>query len=138
MRAGGPNLIERIESGLLSYGNDMNFTHNPFECGLDQYMDLDADIDSMSVKALRAIRGKHAHQLVGIVFDSVVEFEDFRIEADGVQVGDVRSQVWSPGHYKFLTMAMMKRHFLATNDTITVGGKTGNIVELPFTFDAIS
>ena len=43
VRAGGPNLIERIESGLLSYGNDIsNFTHNPFECGLDAFIDLDA------------------------------------------------------------------------------------------------
>jgi dimethylsulfoniopropionate demethylase len=138
VRAGGPNLIERIESGLLSYGNDMNFTHNPFECGLDQYMDIDADIDCMSLQALRAIRGKHVHQLVGIVFDAVVEFDDFKIEVDGVQVGDVRSQVWSPGHLKFLTMVMMKRDFLASNDSVTVSGKLGNIVDLPFTFDAVS
>jgi dimethylsulfoniopropionate demethylase len=137
VRAGGPNLIERIESGLLSYGNDMNFTHNPFECGLDVYMDLDADIDSMGIEALRAIRGKHVHQLMGVVFDSVVEFDDFRIEVDGVQVGDVRSQVWSPRHLKFLTMVMMKRDFLADNDTVTVGGKLGQIVDLPFDFDKI-
>ena len=138
VRAGGPNLIERIESGLLSYGNDMNFTHNPFECGLDAYIDLEADIESMSLDALRAIRGRHVHQLVGIVFDEVVEFDDFRIDVDGVQVGDVRSQVWSPRHRKFLTMVMMKRNFLAANSGVTIGGKLGNIVDLPFNFDAIA
>ncbi len=132
VRAGGPNLIERIESGLLSYGNDMNFTHNPYECGLDVFMDLDADIDSMSVNALRAIRGKHIHQLVGIVFDEVVEFDTFKVEANGELVGDVRSQVWSPRYKKFLTMVMMKRDFLADNSSITIDGKLGNIVELPF------
>jgi hypothetical protein len=72
------------------------------------------------------------------VFDAVVEFDDFKIEVDGVQVGDVRSQVWSPGHLKFLTMVMMKRDFLASNDSVTVSGKFGNIVALPFTFDAVS
>ena len=35
-------------------------------------------------------------------------------------------------------MVMMKRDFLANNDSVTVAGKIGNIVELPFTFDAIS
>jgi len=116
----------------------MNFTHNPFECGLDTYMDLDADIDSMSLKALRALRGKHVHQLVGIVFDDVVEFDDFRVEAGGELVGDVRSQVWSPRYNKYLTMVMMKREFLADNSSITIDGKLGNIVDLPFDFDSIA
>jgi len=138
VRAGGPNLIERIESGLLSYGNDMNFTNYPFECGLDAFMDLDADIESMSLDALRAIRGKHIQQLVGIVFDEVVEFDSFKIEANGQLVGDVRSQVWSPRYRKFLTMVMMKRDFLADNSSITIERVVGNIVELPFNFDAIA
>lgn len=138
VRAGGPNLIERIESGLLSYGNDMNFTHNPFECGLDAFIDLDADIESMSLPALRAIKGRHVHQLVGIVFDQPVEFDDFKVEADGEAVGDVRSQVWSPRHEKFLTMVMMKREFLHENTSVTIDNNIGKIVSLPFDFDAIA
>jgi dimethylsulfoniopropionate demethylase len=137
VRAGGPNLIERIESGLLSYGNDMNFTHNPFECGLDAFIDLDADIEAMSLTALRAIKGRQVHQLVGIVFDERVEFVDFKIEANGRVVGDVRSQVWSPRYSKFLTMVMMKREFLGNNSSVTIDNKLGKIVDLPFDFDAI-
>ena len=34
VRIGCPNLIERIESGLLSYGNDINRSNTPFEAGL--------------------------------------------------------------------------------------------------------
>jgi len=135
--AGGPNLIERIESGLLSYGNDMNFTHNPFECGLDAFIDLDADIESMSLPALRQIRGKQVHQLVGLVFDQAVDFVDYCVTADDRVVGDVRSQVWSPRYQKYLAMAMMKRDFLDTSQSVTVGGKIGKIVDLPFDFDAI-
>jgi dimethylsulfoniopropionate demethylase len=137
VRAGGPNLIERIESGLLSYGNDMNFNHNPFECGLDAFIDLDADIESLSLPALRELKGKHLHQLVGIVFDQVVEFDDYRVEANTRLVGDVRSQVWSPRHQKFLTMVMMKRDFLQHNTSVTIDGIQGKIVSLPFDFDAI-
>ncbi|MDG2473903.1 MAG: dimethylsulfoniopropionate demethylase [Paracoccaceae bacterium] len=39
VRAGCPNLIERIESGLLSYGNDVTREHTPFEAGLSKYVD---------------------------------------------------------------------------------------------------
>ena len=44
---GCPNLIERVESGLLSLGNDMGYDTTPLECGLNQYVDLDADIESL-------------------------------------------------------------------------------------------
>mgnify|MGYP005701416929 FL=1 len=35
IKPGCPNLIERIESGLLSHGNDMDNGDNPYECGFD-------------------------------------------------------------------------------------------------------
>jgi dimethylsulfoniopropionate demethylase len=138
VRAGGPNLIERIESGLLSYGNDMNFNHNPFECGLDAFIDLDADIESMSLPALRALEGNHVHQLVGIIFEQAVEFDDFKVEANAEVVGDVCSQVWSPRYQKFLTMVMMKREFLHQNTSVTIDNNIGKIVDLPFDFDALA
>lgn len=39
VRAGCPNLIERIEGGLLSYGNDMTPENTPLECGLGKFVD---------------------------------------------------------------------------------------------------
>ena len=42
VKPGCPNLIERIESALLSYGNDMDNDDNPLECGLDKYVNLEA------------------------------------------------------------------------------------------------
>ena len=38
VRAGCPNLIERVEAGLLSYGNDMTRENSPLECGLAKYV----------------------------------------------------------------------------------------------------
>ena len=38
VRAGCPNLIERTEAGLLSYGNDMDLSNTPFECGLGKFL----------------------------------------------------------------------------------------------------
>lgn len=137
VRPGGPNLIERIESSLLSYGNDMNYNNNPFECGLDAFIDLDADIEAISLPALRALEGKHVHRLMGLVFDQVVDIADYAIVAGGRVVGDVRSQVWSPRYGKYLALAMMRRDFLEQQQSVTVDGKIGTIVDLPFDFDAI-
>ena len=44
VKPGCPHLIERIESGLLSYGNDIDLNDNPFECGFDKFVDLDNDL----------------------------------------------------------------------------------------------
>ena len=53
-----PNLIERIEGGLLSYGNDMTREHSPLECGLDRFCSLDAETltpqTSLGIDAVRA------------------------------------------------------------------------------------
>ena len=38
VRVGCPNLIERIEGGLLSYGNDITRENTPFEAGLGKFI----------------------------------------------------------------------------------------------------
>ena len=45
VKPGCPHLIERIESALLSYGNDFDLNDNPLECGFDKYVNLDSDVD---------------------------------------------------------------------------------------------
>ena len=52
VRAGGPNLIERIEGGLLSYGNDMTRENTPHECGLGRFCDTAAAIGCVGRDAL--------------------------------------------------------------------------------------
>ena len=45
LKPGWHNLIERLESSLLSYGNDMDIGDTPLECGFDKYVNLDNDIN---------------------------------------------------------------------------------------------
>ncbi|MFQ5624950.1 MAG: dimethylsulfoniopropionate demethylase, partial [Paracoccaceae bacterium] len=52
VRAGCPNLIERIEGGLLSYGNDMTQDNTPYECGLGKYCAAEAAIGCVGRDAL--------------------------------------------------------------------------------------
>ena len=42
---GCPNLSERVESGLLSFGGDTDHLTNPFEVRLGNYVDLDLEGD---------------------------------------------------------------------------------------------
>ena len=43
IKVGCPNMIERVESNLLSYGNEMNNKNLPQDCGLGKYCNLDTD-----------------------------------------------------------------------------------------------
>jgi dimethylsulfoniopropionate demethylase len=48
---GAPHNTERLEGGLLSYGNDFTRDNNPFELGLDKYVHLDRSIDFLGPAA---------------------------------------------------------------------------------------
>lgn len=52
---GAPSDIERIESGLLSYGTDADANTNPFEVGLGKYIDLDREDEFVGKSALQKI-----------------------------------------------------------------------------------
>ncbi len=52
VRAGCPNLIERVEAGLLSYGNDMDRTNTPHECGLERFCNIATAIGCVGRDAL--------------------------------------------------------------------------------------
>jgi dimethylsulfoniopropionate demethylase len=138
VRAGGPNLIERIEGGLISYGNDVTDAHNPFECGLDTYIDLDADIEALSLPVLRSIAGKHENQLVGLSFEQPMEFKSDSIGSDNRVIAEISSHVWSPRYRKHLAMAMMKRDYLASHSEVEVNGQLGKVTDLPFTTEVLN
>lgn len=52
VHAGCPNLIERIEGGLLSYGNDMTRANTPHECGLGKFCNTQTAIGCVGRDAL--------------------------------------------------------------------------------------
>ena len=55
LRPGCPNLIDRIETGLLSFGNDMTLRNNPIEAGLDRFFKLGKAAEYLGQKALEQI-----------------------------------------------------------------------------------
>jgi dimethylsulfoniopropionate demethylase len=145
VKAGCPNSIERMEAGLLSYGSDMNEFNNPFECGLDHYLDLDADIDSLSLPALVEMADKQTQKLVGMVFDQRMDFTEianaeggFNVSHDGQLIGEIRSQVWSPRYEKHLAFVMLERSYLCDNDSLEVCNQVGKLHAIPFEKEAFS
>ncbi|MBT8115001.1 MAG: dimethylsulfoniopropionate demethylase [Arenicella sp.] len=144
VRAGCPNGIERIEAGLLSYGSDMTEQENLFECGLDAFIDLNADIESLSLPALRAMADRQTRQYVGIVFDNPVDFSSVANTIGGFDVldgdrvtGEIRSQTWSPRYKKHLAMAIVQKSWLAGRSQVEIAGQQGKIVDLPFSKDSL-
>ena len=70
VKPGCPNLIERIESGLLSCGNDFDNGDNPYECGFDKYIDIQSDINYLGKKALVKISKEGIkRKLMGVKID---------------------------------------------------------------------
>jgi len=138
VRPGSPNLIERMESGLLSYGNDINDSNNPFECGLDLFLNMDADVDSLSLPALKKLAGEHKKQLMGLVFDQKMDFKQLTIESDGIPQGEITSHCWSPRYSKHLAFAMLNRDYLENQTSIEVNGVSATIETLPFDKDVLS
>lgn len=110
---GNPNLCERIESGLLSWGGDTDKQTNPFEVRMEKYVDLDVPDDVVGIQALRQIKqeGPKRHQL-GVILDGEYPLgQNFlkwhTIAADGAQVGHMTNGVWSRRLEKTIGFALV-------------------------------
>ncbi len=92
IRAGCPNAAERIEGGMLSYGNDMTRADTPFEAGLGRYVQRFDCIGGAALRAHRATRRIVAVELEGV--PPTCDREWPLLDGD-VRAGRVRSASWS-------------------------------------------
>ncbi len=143
--AGCPNLIERVEGGLLSYGSDMTRANNPLECGLDRYCQLDGAIEFIGRDALRRLRDEGvARQIRGVRFGGEACpacTSLWPVVADGGVVGQVTTAVWSPRFEANLGFAMIERGHWEPGQQIAVNCPDGSerqgvVATLPFTDSA--
>ena len=113
LRAGSPNIIERLETGLKSYGSDMTIDSDPFEAGLEQYMDLDKEAEYMSREALaRIAETGPAKRLVNLAIDGA-QLDALRsvwhvLDGDDRDIGIVTSRAWSPRFNTNITFAIIR------------------------------
>ena len=71
IKPGAPNHAERIEGGLLSYGNDMLISDNPFECGFEKLVNLNANVEFIGKDSLKKIlKNGIKRKLMGVKINS--------------------------------------------------------------------
>ena len=71
IKPGAPNHAERIEGGLLSYGNDMLISDNPFECGFEKLVHLNDNVEFIGKESLKKIlKNGIKRKLMGVKINS--------------------------------------------------------------------
>lgn len=106
-----PSDIERVESGLLSYGADARYGVNPFEAGLGNFVDLGRDDDFVGKAALQRIaeegvrRRRVGFAIGGERISGITEWHDVHLGAD--VVGTMTEAVWSPRLGKNIAVGML-------------------------------
>lgn len=112
VRAGCPNGIERIESGLLSYGNDMTDDNTPHECGLGRFCDTATAIGCVGRDALLRVAKEGPIQQVRpieIAGDLPICDRHWPLYCeDGRRVGRVSSAAYSPDFKTNVAIGMVR------------------------------
>ena len=113
VRAGCPNLIERIEGGLLSYGNDMTRANTPHECGLGKFCNTLTAIGCVGRDALlRVAQEGPVRQIRSLAIDGAPVppcLEAWTVsDAQGSRVGQITSAAWSPDFSTNVAIGMIR------------------------------
>ena len=137
---GNPNVCERIESGLISYGGDTDGNTNPFEVRMGKYVDLHVSDDVIGIQALRRIHqdGLKRQQL-GVMLDgdtpTELGFHWHGIYQGDQRVGDMTNCVWSWRLKRNIGFALVASG-CAVGDTVQVHKEgrriDAGLVALPF------
>ena len=111
VHAGCPNLIERIEGGLLSYGNDMTRENTPHECGLGRFCSTQTAIGCVGRDALLRVAKEGPTQqirAIAIEGDIPVCNRVWPLMAKGKRVGQVTSAAKSPDYKTNVAIGMVR------------------------------
>ncbi|WP_299938188.1 dimethylsulfoniopropionate demethylase [uncultured Pelagimonas sp.] len=129
VRAGCPNLIERIEGGLLSYGNDMSMENTPLECGLDKFCNAPESVNFIGKAALKAeaeAGPKRKIRAVAIDGDPVsATTTAWPLNSGETVVGQITSAAWSPDFQTNVAIAMVDAGFWEAGTSLTADTPEG-------------
>jgi dimethylsulfoniopropionate demethylase len=141
---GCPNLIDRVEAGLLSYGNEMTRANNPFECGLRRYCELDGSVDFIGRDALVQIERNGVERLIrGVLFDGgpcppcAKPWPVNPRGRDQIRIGQVTTAAYSPRYQRNIGLTMIERGYWDAGQEVMITSgdgerRTGEVTPLPF------
>ena len=138
VKPGAPNHAERIEGGLLSYGNDMLISDNPFECGFEKQVHLTTNVEFLGKESLKKILNSGIkRKLMGIKINSdILNLSSVDLFNKKKQIiGDLRSAAFSPFFKKIVGIAMINKDYCSNKETFNINLNNklvdGEICELP-------
>lgn len=141
IKPGTPSFIERIEHGLLSYGNDMTLENNPYEIGLGKYCAVDQEADFVGKAALQRIKAEGVKQkIVGLILPDVKIpgiGEWVKISTpSGEDAGKVTSLTYSPRLKETIAFALVPIDYTEVGTELVVhmpkGDLSAVVKEIPF------
>ena len=139
--AGTPNIILRLEAGILSYLADMDRTNNPYEVGLDWVVDLDQRDDFIGKEALREIHLQGpTKKLMGAEIQgkpiTVFNDEHWPVIIDNKKVGSMHALVYSPRLNKNIGYIIVDVAHARSGSEIIISSPeqelTATVVDLPW------
>ena len=139
---GCPNLIDRIEAGLMSYGNDFTKENNPLECNFEKYCNPKETHSFIGKAALRKIQVEGIKQKMrGIIFDGkpcAPTGKPLQVYSrKNEKIGQIASGVYSPRIRKNVGLSMISKNNWEIGQNVIIerlDGDTnqGIITTLPF------
>ena len=124
---GAPNDVERLESGLLSYGADARAqTHpaNPFELGLGKLVYLDGTDDFIGKQALLKIRAEGVkRRLTGFIIsgEPVPGSEHpVAVTQNGIEVGSIGEMAYSRRLGKNIAIGIISNEIADNADNLAI------------------
>ena len=139
---GAPNHVERVESGLFSYGGDNTPGSNPFEVGMAPFVDVDTPVDYIGKTPLQKVVGEGPARLfVGVFIDADMA-DDWPlpqrtpITRHDRLVGTLSAVVFSPRLERTIGLAQIERGVVEAGAPVEVTAPDrihkATITSLPF------
>ncbi|MEM6309815.1 MAG: glycine cleavage T C-terminal barrel domain-containing protein [Pseudomonadota bacterium] len=139
---GAPNDVERLESGLISYGADIrwqNYRATPFEMGMQALVDLNAGHDFVGRTALAALARRTPERTrVGLIVEGTPEFPGHpcSVTSGGQDVGYVSEFAFSPRLNQTIGVGLVRTEIANVGGTVHIGLPNGTVAAeltgLPF------
>ncbi|NIS29414.1 MAG: glycine cleavage system protein T, partial [Actinobacteria bacterium] len=139
---GAPNHVERVESGLLSWGGDTTPDSNPYEAGMSAFVDVELSPDYIGKQALRQVVAMGPRRLLtGLMMEGEAPSEwplvqRVPVTAAGEVVGTMSAVVHSHRLARTIAIAQVRRDIVEAGGAVEVaspdGARRARIHPLPF------
>ena len=141
LHPGHTSTIRRIEGAMLSYHSDMDINTNPFELGMDKFIDLDKGFNFIGKNALLNIKknGITRKQVGIILHNNPMEGPNTRhwdIKKEDKYIGKVTSAVYSPRLKQNIGLALVNINYSNIGSRFSIcmdsSPVEAEVVEKPF------